>query len=94
MNWHQTYCRAPGFSFRKEGFGGILFHYEGRAPDPRLTFVESRFLIDLLEQVELAPLEEMMTEATAAFRLDAAQEAAMRGFFQTLVEREALVPKS
>ena len=93
MNWHQTYRCAPGFRFRKEAFGGILFHYEGRAPDPRLTFVDSAFLMDLLEQVERATLEEMIAEAREAFALDAAQEAALRGFFRSLVERQALVPK-
>jgi putative mycofactocin binding protein MftB len=92
MNWHRTYRLAPGFGFRKEAFGGILFHYEGRAPDPRLTFVESPFLIDLLEWVEAAPLEQLMTEARGRFALDPAREAAMRAFFTTLVERQALVP--
>jgi len=93
MDWNRTYRCAPGFGFRKEAFGGILFHYEGRAPDPRLTFVESPFLIDLLGMVELAPLEEMVSGARERFSLDPAQEATLRGFFSTLVERQALVPK-
>jgi putative mycofactocin binding protein MftB len=93
MDWTRTYRRAPGFSFRKEGFGGILFHFEGRAPDPRLTFVESPFLIDLLHLVEQAPLEAVMSGAREQFALDPAQETAMRGFFSALVERQALVPQ-
>lgn len=93
MDWNQTYRCATGFGFRKESFGGILFHYEGRAPDPRLTFVESAFLIDLLGMVDQAPLEAVMTGAREQFSLDHAQEAAMRGFFSSLVERQALVPK-
>jgi putative mycofactocin binding protein MftB len=93
MDWEQTYRCAPGFGFRKEPFGGLLFHFEGRAPDPRLYFVESPFLIDLLALVDQAPLEEVMIQARDTFALDAAQEATMRGFFRTLVERQALVPK-
>lgn len=92
MDWSKTYRCAPGFAFRKESFGGILFHYEGRTPDPRLCFVDSRFLIDLLELVERAPLESLMEEATATFRLGNSQISAMRRFFGDLVERKALVP--
>ena len=94
MDWNCIYGFAPGFSFRRESFGGILFHFEGRAPDPRLYFVDSPFLIDLLEQVTLAPLAQVMAEARSAFGLDEAQSRSMRDFFQTLVEKDALVSQS
>ena len=94
MDWKCTYTPAPGFSFRREGFGGILFHFEGDAPDPRLYFIDSPFLIDLLYQIAAAPLDDMMGQAEAAFGLTGNEVAAMRSFFRTLVEKEALVPQS
>ena len=93
MDPSRTYRLAPGFSWRREPFGGILFHFEGRKPDPRLTFVESAFLIDLLELTEQAPLGQIMTEAADWFQLDEGQSRAMKEFFNTLIEREALVPQ-
>jgi putative mycofactocin binding protein MftB len=90
----KTYRAAPGFGWRREEFGGILFHFEGRAPDPRLLFVESRFLIDLLELVDHAPLHELLEQAARQFRLSPDQDSAMRAFFQDLVRRKALVPQS
>ena len=93
MDPSRTYRLAPGFSWRREPFGGILFHFEGRKPDPRLTFVESAFLIDLLELTEQASLGQIMAEATDWFRLDEGQCGAMKEFFNTLIEREALVPQ-
>ena len=93
MDPSRTYRLAPGFSWRRESFGGILFHFEGSKPDPRLTFVESAFLIDLLELTEQAPLGQIMAEAAVWFRLDEGQCGAMKDFFNTLIEREALVPQ-
>jgi hypothetical protein len=89
----RTYRAAPGFGWRREDFGGILFHFEGRAPDPRLTFVESPFLIDLLDLVNQAPLQDLLDQAAERFALGAAQDAVMRDFFHNLVRREALVPQ-
>ena len=93
MDPSKTYRLAAGFSWRREPFGGILFHFEGRKPDPRLYFVESAFLIDLLELAEQAPLGQIMAEAARRFQLNEGQARAMTDFFTTLIEREALVPQ-
>ena len=91
----RCYGFGHGFTFRREAFGGILFHYEGVKPDPRVTFVDSAFLIDLLETVrdrpEL-PLAALADAVQAHFALDPAERARLDAFFTTLIERGALVP--
>jgi len=91
MDLSKTYRRHPGFSFRRESFGGILYHYEGVRPDPRVSFVNSPFLLDLLERVEHAPLGDLLAALSARFDLDEGQAATVRDFLATLVERGALV---
>jgi len=90
--WERRHRPGPGFAFRREAFGGILFHFEGRRPDPRVSIVDSPFLVQLLELVEQAPLGELLDQAAAQFGLDPAQERTLRAFFTALVERGALVP--
>ena len=93
MDQSVTYRFAPGFSCRREAFGGILFHYAGRTPDPGISFVESAFLIDLLQMVDQAPLGQLLAEAGEEFGLDAPQTDVLHQFCHDLVAREALVPK-
>jgi putative mycofactocin binding protein MftB len=95
MDRSLRYRLGRGFSFRREDFGGILFHYEGVRPDPRVTLVDSPFLIDLLELLRDHPersLDGLLSAVRDHFRLNAAQQAALERFFTTLTERGALVP--
>src|SRR5579862_124712 len=94
LDFSKAYGFPPGFSFRRESFGGILYHYEGVKPDPRITFVDSPFLLGLLERVDEEPLEHLIAEVTAHFSLPADEEAVVRSFFATLVARGALVERS
>ena len=93
MDFSRSYRLARGFAFRREPFGGIIYHFEGDRPDPRLYFVNSPFLIGLLELVEQAPLAEVINQVEAHFRLDGPQVQAIRDFLTTLGERGAFVPK-
>ena len=96
METHRPYHLAHGFSFRKESFGGILYHYEGIHPDPRLYFVESPFLVALLEIVRdhpEQPLGDILTQVRDHFSLDSVQVEALHDFFHQLTERGALVPQ-
>jgi hypothetical protein len=63
-------------------------------PDPRVTFVDNPFLLGLLERVDEEPLEHLVAGVTAHFALPPGEEAAIRSFFTTLVERGALVERS
>lgn len=95
MHFEQPVCFARGFSYRREAFGGILYHYEGTAPDPRVTFVQSRFVIDLLDAVHANPrhsLRALIDGVTARLGLSAAQTEQVEAFFAALLERGALVP--
>jgi putative mycofactocin binding protein MftB len=89
-----AYGFPRGFSFRREPFGGILYHYEGIKPDPRVTFIDNRFLIDLLERVDDGPLEDLIAAVTTHFSLPSAEEATIRTFFAALIKRGALVDRA
>lgn len=93
MDFTQRYRFHPGFAFRREGFGGILYHYEGIKPDPRISFVDSPFLIDLLERVDCGPLQELIDAVAGRFQLGEPDVATIREFFLTLHQRGALVPQ-
>ena len=94
MDFSKAYRFSPGFAFRRESFGGILYHYEGVRPDPRVTFVDNPFLVDLLERVGNEPLEHFISGVARHFDLTPSEEAVVRAFFATLVERGALVERS
>lgn len=91
MDFSRRYRLGRGFSFRREAFGGILFHFEGERPDPRLTFVNSAFLVGLLELLDEGPLGELIEAARAQFDLDGEQVRAIHAFLAGLSERGALV---
>lgn len=94
MDFSKAYRFSPGFAFRRESFGGILYHYEGVKPDPQVTFVDNPFLLDLLERVGEEPLENLIAGVARHFALTAPEEAVVRAFFLTLVERGALVERT
>ncbi len=92
----RCYGFGRGFTFRREAFGGILYHYEGVKPDPRVTFVDNGFLIDLLETVRerpKLPLDALADAVQAHFALSPAERERIDAFFATLIERGALVPR-
>ena len=94
MDPSRRYRYGNGFSFRRESFGGILFHFEGIRPDPKITFISSPFLIDLLEALGEHPdrtLADLMEGVREHFDLKANQLDAIHSFFSTLTERGALV---
>jgi putative mycofactocin binding protein MftB len=91
MDFSQSYRLARGFSFRREPFGGIIYHFEGIRPDPRLYIVKSPFLIGLLELMEEGPVDELIREVSGRFELDQDQVAAIEGFLITLNSRGAFV---
>ena len=93
LDFSKTYGFARGFSFRKEAFGGIICHFEGHRPDPRLYFVNSPFLVGLLDLLGEAPLETLIGEAALQFGLTAAEVGQVRQFFSTLASRGAFVPQ-
>lgn len=84
-----------GFSYRREAFGGILYHYEGVQPDPRVTFVDNGFLLDLLDALAAHPQtapRDLLDAVRVRFDLDPAECARLESFFATLIQRGALVP--
>ena len=84
-----------GFTYRRESFGGILYHYEGTRPDPHIMFVDHAFLIDLLDTLAAnpaAPLGELVEAIRAHCALTPAQAGAVEGFLSTLIRQGALVP--
>jgi hypothetical protein len=94
-DWSRVYAFGRGFTWRREPFGGILYHYEGVQPDPRVTFVDSAFTIDLLEALRANPgatLGALVAGVQAHCALDAAQRGRVESFFATLIARGALVP--
>ena len=93
MDLSKTYGFARGFSFRRELFGGIVYHFEGIRPDPRLYFVDSPFLIGLLELLEEGPLGTLIDEVSGHFNLDTGQVRAIHQFLTTLAERGAFATK-
>ena len=93
MDFSKTYRFARGFSFRKEAFGGIICHFEGDRPDPRLYFVNSPFLVGLLELLGEGPLEILIEEVTRRFGLTAEEVGQVQQFFSTLASRGAFVPQ-
>ena len=91
----RRYRLGRGFTYRRESFGGILYHYEGVQPDPRVTFVDNAFLIDLLDTLHEhpdVPLDALLGAVAARFALDDAERGRLRSFFTALIERGALVP--
>ena len=93
MDFTRSYRFARGFSFRREAFGGIIYHFEGVRPDPRLYFVDSPFLIGLLELLEEGPLEQLIREVRGHFDLSEGEVATIEGFLATLEARGAFVAK-
>lgn len=91
MDFSRCYRFARGFSFRREPFGGIIYHFEGVRPDPRLYFVDSPFLIGLLELLQEGPLDQLIREVSGHFGLNSGQVAAIEEFLTTLNERGAFV---
>ena len=94
MDLSKSYRPARGFSFRRESFGGILYHYEGLRPDPRVYFVEAPFLMALLEVLREHPettLGDLIGGAREQFSLSARQFEEVEQFFSTLTRRGALV---
>lgn len=94
MDLSKTYRPARGFSFRRESFGGILYHYEGLRPDPQVYFVEAPFLVELLEVLREHPettLGDLFSAVREQFSLSAKQFEAVEQFFSTLTRRGALV---
>ena len=93
----RAYRPARGFTFRRESFGGILYHYEGTRPDPRVTFVDSPFVVDLLrmfsEHPDITPAA-LIRQASERFQLTGASLSALEEFFLTLIQRGALEPAS
>lgn len=92
----RPYGFARGFSYRREAFGGILYHYEGVQPDPRVTFVDNGFLLDLLDALAAhpdTPPSELVEAVAGRFALDAAERERVQDFFATLIARGALVPR-
>jgi putative mycofactocin binding protein MftB len=92
----RRYGFARGFTYRREPFGGILYHYEGVQPDPRVTFLDHPFLIDLLETLAAqpqVPLDALVDQVAAHCALDAAERRRVETFFATLIARGALVPE-
>lgn len=88
------YRLARGFSFRREPFGGILYHYAGVRPDPDLYFVRSPFLMDLLEVLRdhpHVPLAQLVAGVCERFSLSARQQRAIDEFFGTLTRKGALI---
>jgi mycofactocin precursor len=90
----QAYGFSRGFSFRREAFGGILYHYQGTKPDPRITFVDNVFLIDLLARIDDRPLEDLIAGVGEHFGLTSAEDRVVRRFFATLIANGALVERS
>ena len=91
MDMTRSYRLAPGFSFRRERFGGIIYHFEGTRPDPRLYFVDSPFLIGLLELLEQAPPAELIRQVREKFKLADGEVKVIRDFLTNLAERGAFV---
>lgn len=87
----RSFRLSSTFSYRREDFGGILYHFEGEKPDPRVTFVDSPFLIDLLDLVGQAPLSTLLEEIQSQFELKPAEMETVFRFFSDLVKRGALV---
>ncbi len=96
MDRSKRYRFGTGFAYRREHFGGILYHYEGVRPDPRVYFIDSPFLIDLLDALRAHPdatLGWLIESVRDHFRLNRAQIGAIEEFFATLTSRGALVPQ-
>ena len=94
MDLTKSYRPARGFSFRRESFGGILYHYEGVRPDPRVYFVEAPFLVALLEVLLEHPettLGDLFSAVREQFSLSPQQVDSVEQFFSTLTRRGALV---
>ena len=93
-DFSKSYGFAPGFSYRRESFGGILYHYEGIKPDPRVTFVDNVFLIDLLDRIGEEPLDMLVDRVSDHFALKPGDVEVIRGFFADLIVRGALAERS
>jgi len=91
----RPYRPAFGFAFRKESFGGILYHYEGTRPDPRVTFVDSPFLVELLHLLSSSPKATpagLIRAVAERFQLSPGEQAGVERFFNSLIQRGALIP--
>ena len=82
---------ARGVSFRRESFGGILYHYEGIKPDPKMVFVPSPFLCGLLERMEQGPLRDLIDASAHRFGLEPMQVKQIEAFFSDLIQQGAIV---
>lgn len=95
MNLNRPHGFNRGFTYRREAFGGILYHYEGTKPDPHIMFVDHPFLIDLLDTLAANPeatLGELVDGVTSHCGLDTAQRGSVERFLATLTQQGALVP--
>ena len=93
LNLSSVYQPAMGFAWRREEFGGILYWYEGVAPDPHVSFVDSPFLVELLDLVPQAPLGDVLQQVQEHFALPESQMARVMSFLRSLIEQGALVSK-
>ena len=93
LDFSRSYGFARGFSWRRESFGGILYHYEGEKPDPHVFFVDSPFLVSLLEVLDQAPLDGVIAQVKEHFQLKEDEITVIRRFLETLAEKGALIPK-
>jgi len=87
MDFSATYQWARGAAFRRETFGGIVYHYEGLRPDPRMVFVPSPFLSGLLERMDQGSLRDLIDAATEKFSLNQEQVRAVESFFAELLQQ-------
>ncbi len=91
----RPYQLGFGFSFRREDFGGVIHHFEGKKPDPRLIFLRSDLFLLLLERVEQrtgALLSDILEEASCEHGLSLEHRTAVMRFFERLIASKALVP--
>ena len=94
MDLTKSYRPARGFSFRRPSFGGILYHYEGLRPSPRISFLAAPFLVALLAVLLSPPppsLPSFFLPVREQFSLSARQAGEVEQFFATLTRRGALV---
>ena len=90
MDFSVVYQMGHGASFRRESFGGIVYHYEGNRPDPRLFFVPSSFLMGLLEHISQAPLRILIDEAQRQFAMPQKDVEEVERFFEELARCGAI----
>ena len=94
MDFSAVYRLTPRASFRREAFGGIIYHYEGKKPDPRMYFVPSPFLMGLLEMLDRAPLREVIDQAALRFDMSRQDVSVVEQFFFQLASNGAIAGES